>query len=172
MNPRQRQFVLEYLIDYNASKAAERAGFSKKSSVRIGHELLQRDDVKGMINESVKAREQRLEITVDMIVKRLWWIANGNVSDLCDVTVNGMNMKDWDQVPAEKTYCVSAVNESIGAQGGGSKGFKMHDKNKALELLGRHLGAWNDKIKIEDVTPIKQIRRLDGTIEEYRKGKK
>ena len=69
MTPKQAQFVKEYLIDLNATQAAIRAGYSEKSAMEQGYQLLQKTSVQEAIQAAMKEREERTEITQDMVMR-------------------------------------------------------------------------------------------------------
>jgi phage terminase small subunit len=69
MTPKQQKFVEEYLIDLNATKAAMRAGYSKKTAHRIGAENMQKPAIKKAINEARKKFSQKTEVTTEKIIK-------------------------------------------------------------------------------------------------------
>lgn len=107
LTPKQKIFVQEYLVDLNATAAARRAGYSEKTADRIGPELLGKTCVSQAIQEAIKQREQRTEITQDYVLRKLKEIADKAASDAQDSDLRYAN------------------------------------KIKALELLGKHLGAFD-----------------------------
>ncbi|WP_310731021.1 terminase small subunit, partial [Burkholderia multivorans] len=75
LSAKHQRFVDEYLIDLNATKAAERAGYSKRTAGQIGFELLKKPEIAEAISEAMKAREQRTGITQDRVLRELARIA-------------------------------------------------------------------------------------------------
>lgn len=71
LTPKQRMFVLEYLVDLNATKAAIRAGFSKKTAKEQGARLLTKVHIAEEISRAQDKRAKRLEIDGDAVVKQL-----------------------------------------------------------------------------------------------------
>lgn len=71
LTPKQELFVKEYLIDFNATQAAIRAGYSEKTAGAMGNENLQKPEIQDFLSEQQKKRSQRLEITVDDLVREL-----------------------------------------------------------------------------------------------------
>lgn len=75
LNPKQRQFVYEYMIDYNAKKAAIRAGYSEKTAQVQSSRLLSLDKVKKLvheleqkqINKLIADRNERLQVLTDIM---------------------------------------------------------------------------------------------------------
>lgn len=71
LSPKQSAFVREYLVDLNASHAAQRAGYSKKTARSIGWELLRKPEVAEAMREAMSTRAERTEITADWVLRRL-----------------------------------------------------------------------------------------------------
>lgn len=71
LTPKQARFVDEYLIDLNATAAARRAGYSERNADKIGPELLGKTRVMAAINERLKERSERTEVTQDFVVGNL-----------------------------------------------------------------------------------------------------
>lgn len=67
MTPKQEAFVREYLIDLNATQAAIRAGYSKRTAHVIGHENLTKPEMGAAIEAAMNARAKRTEITADYV---------------------------------------------------------------------------------------------------------
>lgn len=81
LNVRQQKFVDEYLIDFNATQAALRAGYSAKTAYSKGHELLKHVEIRKVISEQI---ESTLDASKSQIKKKLieFWegVALGNKS--------------------------------------------------------------------------------------------
>lgn len=75
LNAKQRAFTVEYIKDKNATQAAIRAGYSKKTAYSMGVQLLKKLEIAQAIEELQKAAEARAGITVDKIVERINRIA-------------------------------------------------------------------------------------------------
>lgn len=82
LTPKQARFVDEYLVDLNATQAAIRAGYSSHRTGVIGHENLKKPEIAAAISERMKAREERTEITQDMVLRHWWELANADVNEL------------------------------------------------------------------------------------------
>ena len=82
LTPRQSRFVDEYLIDLNGTQAAIRSGYAKGSADVASARLLANDRVMSVIRDRQKARQERTEITADMVLKRWWEIANADPNEL------------------------------------------------------------------------------------------
>jgi phage terminase small subunit len=69
MTPKQKAFVQEYLVDLNATKAAIRAGYSKRTAHVIGYENLSKPEITAAIHASMNERSRRTEITADYVLE-------------------------------------------------------------------------------------------------------
>ena len=67
----QKRFVDEYLIVPNATEAARRAGYSKKTAKQKGYELRQKPEIREAIFKAMEARSERTGITQDEVVQGL-----------------------------------------------------------------------------------------------------
>lgn len=84
LTDKQQAFVAEYLIDFNATKAADRAGYSKKTAGKQGTQLLAKSSISEAIEEAKKARQRRTEITQDKVIEEIAKYAFKEASDAPD----------------------------------------------------------------------------------------
>ncbi|WP_303174245.1 terminase small subunit [uncultured Desulfovibrio sp.] len=148
LTDKQAAFVAEYLVDLNATQAAIRAGYSERTAYRIGAELLQKTSVAEAIAAGQAKRAQRVEITADRVVAELAKIAFADPRDLMEWGPDGVKLKASAELTEEQAASVAEVSETTTKDGGSLK-LKKHDKVKALELLGRHMGMFKDKVENE-----------------------
>ncbi len=71
LTPKQTRFVQEFLIDLNATQAAIRAGYSKKTARQVASENLSKPDIQRAIEEAQQTRAERTELTQDGVVQGL-----------------------------------------------------------------------------------------------------
>lgn len=83
----QSRFVDEYLIDLNATKAAVRAGYSEKSAAEIGYENLIKPQVAEEIQRRKQERQNRTEITADLVLREVWQMFRADARELVEVRV-------------------------------------------------------------------------------------
>ena len=69
MTAKQRRFCDEYLIDLNATQAAIRAGYSKKTAYAIGNENLMKPELKKYIDQRMAEKESELIADQDEVLK-------------------------------------------------------------------------------------------------------
>ena len=78
LNPKQQRFVEEYLKDSNATQAAIRAGYSKKTAQPQSARLLLNVIIKNAIKKAQKSLSERTEITQEVVIQKLKEIADAN----------------------------------------------------------------------------------------------
>ena len=76
LNPKQQAFVREYLIDLNASAAYRRAGYTSGNANVNGPRLLANAGITAALEAAMQARADRVEVTADQVLARLWLEAN------------------------------------------------------------------------------------------------
>lgn len=159
LTPKQERFVQEYLVDLNATAAARRAGYSAKTADRIGPELLGKTCVSQAIQEAQKARQERTEITQDMVLRECAKLAFFDIRKMFGKDGKPLDISqiDDDTAAALVGLDVQDVADSDGNYIGFIKKYKMADKIKALELLGKHVSAWEPK----DVSPADTVKEDD-----------
>jgi phage terminase small subunit len=94
MTARQHRFITEYLVDLNATQAAVRAGYSRRTANRIASENLSKPDIRAHVNKEMDDRARRTEITLDNVVKELAIIAFSNAHAGADGGVSRIRTAD------------------------------------------------------------------------------
>ncbi|CAN7244668.1 terminase small subunit [Variovorax sp. LjRoot175] len=87
LEPRQQRFVDEYLIDLNATQAAIRAGYSKRTARSMACENLTKPDIQVAISAARAEQQERTQITADAVLREAWNIAVADVRELVQVKV-------------------------------------------------------------------------------------
>ena len=150
LTPKQQRFVEEYLIDLNATQAYIRAGYTVKNDETasvMASRLLGNDKVQTIIQEALRARQERTQIDADYVLKRLVEIDQMDVLDIMDDQMKIRPVNEWPKV--WRQYVVNLENLELSDGEGCFKKIKWPDKVKNLELLGKHVsvGAFKDKIE-------------------------
>jgi phage terminase small subunit len=143
LTDKQKKFIDEYLVDLNATQAAIRAGYKEKAAYRTGAENLRKPQIQEEIQKRMEERQKRTEITQDMVLQELAAIAFARATDYVSVMGGMVQVKDTDQLSDSQIAAIAGIKET---QNGIE--VKLGSKEKTLELLGRHLGMWNDKLDV------------------------
>lgn len=147
LTDRQARFVEEYLVDLSATQAAIRAGYSEQTAGKIGWENLQKPHIAEAVAEAQRARADRTHVTQDVVLSELYAIACADMAQFAEWNGKGVTLLDSHDLGPTLTRCVAEVSQSV-TQHGGTIRFKLHDKIKALELLGKHLGMFTDRLDV------------------------
>lgn len=141
LSEKQKRFVSEYLVDLNATAAAKRAGYSEKTAKSQGQRLLTKADIQAAIQKRQEKLRGKLEITQEMVLSELAAIAFANGTDFAQITRTGMvRLTPTEELPEDKRKAVASIKEGqYGTE------IKTHDKVRALEMLGKHLGLFDSK---------------------------
>ena len=134
MTAKQQRFCDEYLIDLNATQAAIRAGYSKKTAKQIGQENLTKPVIKEYIDARMAEKEKELIADQDEVLKYLTAVLRGE-SVSSEIVVEGFG---------------NGVSEARAIY----KKPSEKDKLKAAELLGKRYGLYTDKVEAEVVLPV------------------
>lgn len=152
LTPKQQQFVEEYLLDLNATQAAVRAGYSKKTAAVVGHENLRKPEIAGSIKRAQDVRSKRTQITADRVLQELAKIAFANMGDYMAIGADGDPCLDFSALTHDQTAALVEVTVEDFKDGRGAKArdvrrvkFKLSDKRGALVDIGRHLGMFADR---------------------------
>ena len=147
LTAKQAAFVQEYLIDLNATQAAIRAGYSERSAYSIGQENLCKPEIQEAIQEEMKKRSKRTEITADRVLKEFARLAFFDPRKLFDGKGNPKDITELDDETAAALAGLDVVQEVDPDTGVTSytKKYKLASKQAALDSLGRHLGMFVDK---------------------------
>lgn len=129
MTEKQKRFCDEYLIDLNATQAAIRAGYSKKTAKVIANENLTKPNIKEYIAERMAEKEKELIADQNEVLKYLTSVLRGE-SLSTEIVVEGIGegcseARTMTKQPSEK------------------------DKLKAAELLGKRYGLYTDKVETD-----------------------
>lgn len=152
MTKKQKLFCEEYLIDLNATQSAIRAGYSVASARQIADENLSKPDIKNYIEQALAERSKRTGINQDRVVQELARIAFVKLTDIVndDCSIKG-NASDDDLACIESIKVESSSTDTGYSE---KREVKLASKMKALELLGKHLGMWNDKLNVNLNLPV------------------
>ena len=136
MTPKQERFIEEYLVDLNATQAAIRAGYSEQTARQIGAQNLSKLVIQQAIEAARNKRSERVELTQDEVVRDL--------RELRDICMGRKPVRITEVVKNAQLGEVTAREVEVYA-------LEPTGAGKALDLLGKHLGMFVDKV--EDVTP-------------------
>jgi phage terminase small subunit len=148
LTAKQMRFIEEYLVDLNAAHAAVRAGYSPRTAKVIGGENLTKPDLRARIDAEIAKRSVRTGINQDRVVRELARIALVDPTKVLDTENGGIQEGiSEDDRAAIQSVRVKRIPTDVGE--GIEFETRLADKLKALELLGRHLGMFTDRMQVQ-----------------------
>ena len=169
---KQRKFIAEYIKTGNATQSAIAAGYSKATAYSIGQENLKKPE----ILKAVEKRMKKFDVTVDNVVQELAKMGFANMLDYVRTTDQGDAFVDLSALSREQAAAIQEVTVEEYTEGRGENKrdirktkFKLADKRGSLELLGKHLELFTEKVKHSGSIETVDMSRLSdeqlGTIE-------
>ena len=137
LTAKQQRFVEEYLIDMNGTQAAIRAGYSARNADKIASQLIGKSRVAAAIASAKSERSARVSVSADYVVNNLVEIVERSMQRAPVLTTRGKQVYD--------------------EEGNALWRFDAKAANKALELLGKNLGMFTDKIEADVSANVKVV---------------
>ncbi|WP_444668369.1 terminase small subunit [Cereibacter changlensis] len=162
LSGKQDRFCAEYLLDLNATQAAIRAGYSKRTAGSQGFDLLQKPEIAARIAEMKLERSNRTEITADRVVMEIAKIAFASMRRFVTIDSEGQPVIDLSDTPDDDLDALLEVSTETVLEPKFPKDphpevirktkIKLADKLGALEKLAEHTGVYakEDKRKATD----------------------
>lgn len=162
LTPMQDKFCREYIITMNFAEAARRAGYSDKVANNSAKKFLENPVIKARLEELQAPTMARYEITAEKIIHELYRIATCDIGQAFN---EDGTMKPIHEIPEDVRRAIQAVEveqlfDGTGAdryQVGHTKKIRFWDKNKALEMLGKHFKLYTDKIIVDGKVTLEQL---------------
>lgn len=173
MTDAQKRFCEEYVLDFNATRAYKAVYPNCKTNDtarKLGSRLMTKVDITDYIQELLNESRERSKITKDMIIQELANIAFFNIKNIYKEDGSLKKVTELDDETAKAISSVKTLQKAGSmAMGINPKEkdkvvsiehipeqtieIKANDKKGALELLGKHLGMFKDKVEIEQSKP-------------------
>lgn len=164
MTEKQKIFADEYLIDLNATRAYRVAYPSVKreeTAAVNGSRMLRNAKVAEYIQKRMQDRQKRTEITQDRVLQELAAIAFAKTTDYAEIKNECVRIKDTGALDEQQVRAIAGIKKGkFGVE------IKLNDKEKALELLGRHFGMFKDKVEVSGLEEEK--KKLGDILEQLR----
>lgn len=128
ITPKQERFCQEYIVDYNGAQAAVRAGYAANSARKTASRLLTNADILARVRELQREQTARLALTQDYVLQQL---------------------VDTYRCCREPEPVLVYDPDAGGMVESGKYQFDSKGALRALELIGKHLGMYQDKLKLD-----------------------
>jgi phage terminase small subunit len=142
LSPQQELFVRQYVLDLNATKSALRAGYNKKNARQQGSYLLSKPDIQAAIKARIERRFEKVDVQADEVLRKIRNWAFTDLSGVIEVRGGRTFISDTTVLTEDQMACISEIKQTAeGIQ------VKLISREKMIELLGRHMGMFTDKLE-------------------------
>lgn len=152
LNNQQQRFVAEYVKDLNATEAAKRAGYSKKTAHSMGSRLLKNVEIAEAVGKAQAKALDRADLSATRVLEEMRRLAFSNVQDLFD---EHGDLRPIHELTREQAACIGSIEVIMkNATAGDGKvdrilKVKVWDKPKVMEMLGKHFALLTERVQIE-----------------------
>lgn len=167
LSPRKTQFPKQYVIDHNATKAAERAGYSVKTAYSIGQRLLKDVEVSAEIERLDAKLTAKVEVDQEQVLYEYKLIGFSSIDDYFTIDENTgeLRLKSFADMPKNASRAIESIQQDrIIKESADGKQMVVHDrvkiklwkKTEALEMIARHTGGFVETKKQETEVKVSQ----------------
>ena len=161
LNDRQRLFCVEYLKDFNATEAAIRAGYSKRTAYSIGHENLKKPEIQNEISDRIRDLLEQAKVPLEKRIFDYWTRrAFYDVTEIIDLEGNVM-LSEEKLRESGLHVCIDGINKKIAANGATIVTYKFADKDKAVEMLQKYIQMIREKLDISGGLQLKTVTEAE-----------
>ena len=154
-NSRHERFCREYLTDLNGTRAAIAAGYAKKGAKVRASELLTNRNVQALLARLTKQHADKLDLSTEKVLFELSSLGFSNMLDYIKLTQEGGAYVDLSNLTQEQAAAIHEVTVDEYVEGKGKHArkvkrtkLKLVDKIRSLELLGKHLKLFTERIEV------------------------
>lgn len=165
LSDKEMEFAQQYVVDRNATQAAIRAGYSKKSAANIGYENVRKPHIAAVITELIKEQNQRIGWDPDKLLRRLAEEGDADVAELYDDRGCLLPVRDWPLVFRMGLVASIETNELWDGAGadrmliGQVVKVKLVERTKIKELIGKHtdVQAFKERLEVDMRDPLARL---------------
>jgi len=155
LTPKQQRFVELYLVDLNATQAAIRAGYSKKTAAQVGFENLRKPQIAAAVSKAKEERSEATKIDAEWVLKQAVEVHRRAMSDVQPIRNPNTGKQIYDD------------------DGNALFKFNAAAANRSLEIIGKHVDIGCFKERIEHSSGMDLTERLrEGQRQAYQRNRK
>lgn len=150
LNPKQRAFVAEYLVDLNATQAAIRAGYSPTTAGAIASEYLQKPNIAAAIERGKAQRLSRVNMTADTVLQEMALLSHSSIEHY--VIGDDGQVRLAEGAPDGAMRAVQSIKRKTRVLKDGGREYdvelRLWNKPEPLKLMGKHAGLnFSDRVE-------------------------
>ena len=155
INSRHEVFARKYVKDLNGTRAAIEAGYGEKGPHVRASQLLRNRKVQGLLAMLTKKQADKLDLSAEKVLSELSRMGFSNLLEYVKVTKEGDAFVDLSGLTQEQAAAIQEVTVDEYMEGRGKDArkvkrtkLKLVDKIRSLELLGKHLKLFTERIEV------------------------
>jgi phage terminase small subunit len=133
LTDKQKIFVNEYVVDFNATRSAIKAGYSKSSARMIGMENLTKPYIREAIDKTINDLNEKCHIKREKVINEIASIAFDDMSNYMDFTSNSAKLKNSEEIDTKNI-------QELSFDRWGQPKLKLYSRDTALYKLAEYLG--------------------------------
>lgn len=146
LSVREEAFCREYLVDMNGTRAAVRVGFPEPSASNTAYRLLKRDEILTRVQELARQRSVASRITAQSVLDNLQLVLDRCLQAVPVLDRDGNQTGEWQ--------------------------FDSRGATKALELMGKHLAMFTEKVEVSTTVGLAdRLRAALSRVDEVQQGR-
>ena len=163
-DPKHEKFAQEYCVDFHGTRAAIKAGYSKKTARQQASRLLTKADILLRIKEITDKDKTKLEISPERIIRELGFLGTADTSKAFDADGNLLPIHE---IPEDVRRAIAGFelveerDENGEATGHMTKKVKFWDKNTSLLGLAKVFKMLTDRVDVKHTVSLENF--LGGT---------
>jgi phage terminase small subunit len=151
LTERQRDFAhLVVKHKLNATKAAEEAGYSKRSAGNQGARMMKNDDIARLVAKLQASQLEKVDASAEGIKRELALMAHSDVGELHDARGKVLPLR---KMPELARRAISGIDY----ENGRIVKIRLWDKNRAAEALAKHHGLLHEVLEVVEAQAVSEV---------------
>lgn len=167
LNPKQQRFVEHYLILGNGSAAAIHAGYSARSAPAIAVRLKHLPNVADAIHRGRAQQAQDARVDAARVLAELARLAFSDIGRIAEWDADGVVLKSNAEVAEADRAAIAELAASAGDKGSSTR-IRLHDKQRALDGIAKHLGMYGRGARLPYADPKERLAAAESAREKLR----
>lgn len=158
LTDKQKIFCREYIIDWNATRAAIVAGYSEKTASEVAYENLRKPQIEKYIEKIRADLEKQAGISRLRVLTEHIKLAFSSIAHMHNTWID---RKDFEELTEDQKSCISEIQTRVVRRAINDEicdveeiKIKLYDKQKALDSITKMLG-YDAATKIEQSGTVK-----------------
>lgn len=155
MTDKRLRFAREYAVDMNGTQAAVRAGYAPGTANRTAYSLLRDPLVVAEVHKRIEKVCIKTDVTAARVLNDLVRIASADLTSIVRVVNGRVGIVDTDTLTMDQRSAIAEISQTADGVR-----VKLHDKTRVLELIGKYLGMFRDRLEVSGGSELAIVEKL------------